>query len=172
STCNSWPTVLLRVPQPRFMASVNSSYTRFARRIGTPTSRPRPTASPTSLCNRRNAKSAGSCLPCRNPVEGAHPAGRTLPHRLPQLKRLDPGLDPHRKDLGERHAHHCTGAIVHELGDGAGADRADIGRLVAHRVEHRLVAVEDLLVAAGPDRHLAAGSTPGAAADRRVENVE
>ena len=25
STCNSWPTVLLRVPQPRFIASVNSS---------------------------------------------------------------------------------------------------------------------------------------------------
>src|SRR5262249_24321018 len=25
STCNSWPTVLLRAPQPRFIASVNSS---------------------------------------------------------------------------------------------------------------------------------------------------
>ena len=25
STCNSWPTVLLRVPQPRFIASVSSS---------------------------------------------------------------------------------------------------------------------------------------------------
>ena len=34
-----------------------------------------------------------------------------------------------------------------ELGDRASADRADIGRLVAHRVEHGLVAVEDLLCA-------------------------
>src|SRR6516225_1059687 len=25
STCNNWPTLLLRVPQPRFIASVNSS---------------------------------------------------------------------------------------------------------------------------------------------------
>jgi hypothetical protein len=40
-----------------------------------------------------------------------------------------------------------------ELGDRAGADRSDIG----HRVEHGFVAVEDLLVAADPDRHLAAG---------------
>jgi hypothetical protein len=36
---------------------------------------------------------------------------------------------------------------VHELGDRAGADRADIGRLVAHRVEHGFVAVEDLFAA-------------------------
>jgi hypothetical protein len=53
---------------------------------------------------------------------------------------------------------------VHELGDGTRADRADIGSLVALRVEHRFVAVENLLVAAGPDRHLAAGRTRGAAA--------
>ena len=62
--------------------------------------------------------------------------------------------------------------MVHELGDRAGADRADIGRLVAHGVEHEFVPVEDLLVAADPDRHHAAGRTGGAAADRRVEHVE
>jgi hypothetical protein len=61
----------------------------LARRIGTPTSRP----SPTSSCNSRKPKSAGSCWPL----------GRPLTHRLPQIERLDPGLDPHRKDLGERH---------------------------------------------------------------------
>jgi hypothetical protein len=47
-----------------------------------------------------------------------------------------------------------------------------IGGLVAHRVEHRFVAVEDLLVAADPDRHLATGRTGGAPADRRIEHVE
>jgi hypothetical protein len=46
--------------------------------------------------------------------------------------------------------HHRTGAVVHQLGDRAGADRADIGRLVAHCVEHGLVAVEDLLVVRTP----------------------
>jgi hypothetical protein len=60
---------------------------------------------------------------------------------------------------------------VHELGDHAGADRADIGGLVAHRVERRFAAVEDLLVAAGPDRHLAAGRGAWAAADRRLERA-
>ena len=73
-----------------------------------------------------------------------------------QIDRVDAGLDAHREDLGERRCHYRAGAVVHELGDRAGADRADIGRLVAHRVEHALVAVEDLLIAADPDRHPAA----------------
>jgi hypothetical protein len=34
------------------------------------------------------------------------------------------------------------------------------------------VAVEDLLVAADPDRHFSAGGAGGAAADRRVEHVK
>ena len=34
------------------------------------------------------------------------------------------------------------------------------------------MAVEDLLLAAGPDRHLAAGRSRGPAADRRVEHVK
>jgi hypothetical protein len=89
-----------------------------------------------------------------------------------QFERLDPGLDPHRHDLGQRHANHRAGAVVHQLGDRAGADRADIARLVAHRVEHAFVAVELLLVAADPDRHLAAGGAARPAAHRRIEHVE
>jgi hypothetical protein len=58
------------------------------------------------------------------------PAGRALVHRLPQIERLDPGLDPHRKYFGERHPQRRAGAIVHELGNRAGADRADIGGLM------------------------------------------
>jgi hypothetical protein len=50
---------------------------------------------------------------------------------------------------------------VRELGDPAGADRADIGGLVAHRVEHGLVAVKDLLVAADPDRILPLAAPEG-----------
>ena len=106
------------------------------------------------------------------PVEGTGAAGRALAHRLPQFERIDAGLDAHREDFGERDIHDRARAIVHELGDRAGADRADIFRLVAHRIENALVAVELLLVAADPDRHLARGSATGAAADRRVKHVE
>ena len=59
------------------------------------------------------------------PVKGALAARRPLAHRLPQLERLDHGLDSHRKDLGKRHAHDRTGAVVHELGDRTRADRAE-----------------------------------------------
>jgi hypothetical protein len=55
--------------------------------------------------------------PLAEPVEGAHPVGRTLAHRLPRIDRVDPGLDAHRKDFGERHPENGTGAVVHELGD-------------------------------------------------------
>src|SRR4051794_17943298 len=106
------------------------------------------------------------------PVEGARPAGRALAYRLPQIERLDPGLDAHREDFGERHVHDRAGAVMNQLGDRAGADRPDVFRLVAHRVEHALVAIELLLVAADPDRHLAAGRAARAAADRRVEHIE
>jgi hypothetical protein len=84
--------------------------------------------------------------PLAEPVEGAHPACGTLAHRRTQIDRVDPGLDAHRKDFGERHPETGIGAIVHELGDRAGDDRTDTGGLVAHRVGYRLVAVADLLV--------------------------
>jgi len=55
-------------------------------------------------------------------------------------------LTPIVNTLGEHALDRIAGAIVHELGDGTGADRADIAGLVADRVEHRLVPVEDLLI--------------------------
>jgi hypothetical protein len=61
---------------------------------------------------------------------------------------------------------------VHELGHRAGADRADIAGLVADRVEHLFVPVEDLLVAADPQRQPAGGGAARPAADRRVEHVD
>src|SRR5439155_16019950 len=64
------------------------------------------------------------------------------------------------------------GAIVHELGDRAGADRADVARLVADRVEHLFVAVEDLLVAADPEGETPGGGAPRPTANRRIEHID
>ena len=68
---------------------------------------PRSVASPTSLCasaarNRRIVLAGQELI--EQAVEGAHAAGRALAHRLPQVDRVDPGLDAHREDLGERAA--------------------------------------------------------------------
>ena len=151
--------MLLRLPQPRLSASVNSSSARLARCIGTLSSRPSSVASHVLV---RQAQREGRRVVfvrqelVDQPVEAAPPAAGALPHRLPQRQRLDPGLDAHREDLGEAALHRIAGAIVHQLRDRAGADRADIAGLVADRVEHLLVPVEDLLVAADPQRQLAA----------------
>ncbi len=58
---------------------------------------------------------------------------------------------------------------MHELGHRARPDRTDVARLVAHRVEHRLMFVEHCLVATDPDRELAAIGSARSAADRRIE---
>ena len=60
---------------------------------------------------------------------------------------------------------------MHELGDGGRTDRADVARLIADRVEHRLVRVERRLVATDPDRKLAARRALRTAGHRRVEHV-
>src|SRR5262249_50036133 len=72
-------------------------------------------------------------------------------HSLPQGKRLDPGLDPQREDLGQSHLNAVAGAVVHELGHRAGADRANVACSVAEGVENLLVGMENLLVAPHPD---------------------
>src|SRR6185312_1090577 len=78
STWSNMPTRLSRWPQPLVIASVNSSRARLARRIGTPTSLPSPTASDTSLCRRRSAKSAGSYCPARNLPSRSNVRGRPV----------------------------------------------------------------------------------------------
>src|SRR4029077_11513491 len=52
----------------------------------------------------------------------------------------------------------------------AGADRADVHRLVADGTQHALVPVVDLARAADPDRELAGSCAGGAAAYRRIEH--
>ena len=61
---------------------------------------------------------------------------------------------------------------MHQLCHRAGADRPDIAGLVADRVEHFLVAVEDLLVTADPQCQPARRGTARPAADRRVEHID
>jgi hypothetical protein len=61
---------------------------------------------------------------------------------------------------------------VHELGHRRGADRPDVGRLIADVAQQRFVCPIDDLVAADPDRELPRLGTLGAAADRSVKQVE
>jgi len=132
----------------------------LASRIGTLCSRPSAVASVTSLWARRSANDGGSNLFGRNwsirPSNVAAPAARPLPHRLPQRERIDARLDAHREDLGQRGLDDVARAVVDELRDRSGADRPDVVGLIADRVEHRPVLVEDLLVAADPQRQLPA----------------
>ena len=98
------PTRLSRCCQPRLIASVNSSRARLARRIGTPTSLPSPTASETSLCSSRSAKSAGSYWPARNlPSRSKVRARPVAPWRTAShiSNGSTPGLDAHGEDLGQ-----------------------------------------------------------------------
>jgi hypothetical protein len=60
---------------------------------------------------------------------------------------------------------------VDELGHGGAADRPDIGGLIADRVEHCLVSVEDVFISADPDCELAGCCTRWAAAHGRVQHV-
>src|SRR5262249_14460433 len=73
-----------------------------------------------------------------------------LAHGLPERGWLEPGLGAHREDLRERRLHGVARAVVDQLGDGARADGADVDRVVAHGVEHGLVAGVELFLASAP----------------------
>ena len=104
-------------------------------------------------------------------VERQAAAGNALTHGFPQCHRVHSGFHAHGERLskcaGDRIARH----VVHELGYRRGADRPDIGRAIAHRVEHGLVPVKCGFVATNPDRHLARRSTRRPAAHRRIEHM-
>src|SRR6185436_3922207 len=70
-------------------------------------------------------------------VEHAAAAAGALADGLPQRDRRYTGLDAHREALGQRRLNRVAGAVVHQLGNRAGADRSDVLHLVAQRVEHR-----------------------------------
>ena len=61
---------------------------------------------------------------------------------------------------------------MHQLGYRAAADRADVVSLVADGIQHRLVAVEQLLVAADPDCQVAGARPARPAADRSVQHID
>ena len=164
-----------RLAQPRFRASVSSLRAMSATRMGTCSSRASSVARVTSLWARRRAKFGGSYGAGQEivdqAVEGARAADRALAHGLQQRERIDAGFDAQREDLGQRGLDGVAGAIVDQLGDAPGADRADVDHLVADGVEHRAVLVEDGFVAADPDRQLARLRTGRSAAHGRVEQV-
>src|SRR5207245_1879841 len=105
-------------------------------------------------------------------VEGAAPPPRSLADGLPQPERIDPRLDAHREHLGERRLDDIARAIVDELGDRARADGSHVVGLIADGIEHRLVALEDRLLAPATARGVSAHPAPasrwGAAASRRT----
>src|SRR5204863_2507510 len=67
--------------------------------------------------------------------------------------------------------HDVARAVVDELGDGAGADRAHVVRLIAEPVEHGLALAEDRLVTANPDGELPALRAARTAAHGRIQHV-
>ena len=108
----------------------------------------------------------------RDVIEGATAAYGALPDRLEESVRLHARAHAHREGLRETSLDDVAREVVDQLGDEPGADRADIGRLIADRVEHLLVCVEHLLVASEPDRELAGVSADRAATDGRVHHVD
>ena len=67
-------------------------------------------------------------------LEGAAPALRSLTDGEPKIERVNAGLDAHGEDFGEAGLDDVSGAVVDQLGDGAGSDGADVVGLVAYGV--------------------------------------
>src|SRR5262249_56843429 len=106
------------------------------------------------------------------PVDRRAPPAGARGHGLPEREGLDARLDAHREDFGQSRLHDVTGAVVDELGDRARADRPDVVRLIADRVEYGLQALEEVLVAADPEGEPARLGAARAAAHGRVEHVD
>ena len=86
-----------------------------------------------------------------HPLKGSAPPGGALTDCLPQSERLDPSFDAHGEHLGHRRLEYVPGAVMDQLSHCATTDGADIVGLVSNCVQHRLTAVEHVLVAADPD---------------------
>ena len=89
------------------------------------------------------------------PVERALASERALAYRRPQREWIDTGFDAERENFGEGRLDDITRAVMDELRDRPRADVADVDHLVADRVEHGFVPIEDRLVAADQQRELA-----------------
>ena len=90
----------------------------------------------------------------------------------PEGQRVDAGLDAHSEHFGQGGLHDVAGAVMHQLGDGAAANRPDIVGGVADGVEDGFVLVEYGPVAAHPDGQAAAGGAGRAAADGGVQHTD
>src|SRR5690349_21558513 len=107
----------------------------------------------------------------REAIEGSLAPGRALAQRPEERERLDAALHAEGEDLGHRRVDREAREVVRELRDRAGADRADIERLIADRAQHRLVALVGRAITADPDRELATLGAGGSAAHGRIEEL-
>ena len=93
-------------------------------------------------------------------------------HHLMHLLQIEPVAPGKRQCLTD--AHHVDRAedLVERLGDLPGADRSDERDPRAHRLEHGLHPIEDLLLAPDHDRQRSFLGTDVATADRCVQKVD
>src|SRR5205814_9730398 len=105
-------------------------------------------------------------------VERATSPARALADLLPQRERIAAPLASQREDLGQRGLDDIARAVVDELRDRARADRPDIVGLITDGIEHRLVALEDGLVAPDPEGEPPRLGPARAAAHRSVQHMD
>src|SRR5207248_6424099 len=88
----------------------------------------------------------------RYAIKSLAPAQGAMTHGLPEHERIHTGLDPHRKGLGQGGLENIARTVMHQLGNGASANRPDIVRLVSDRIEHVFILLVDRFIAPNPDR--------------------
>ena len=104
-------------------------------------------------------------------MQDIHPAQGAAADALPEWLRVDPGLHSQGQALGDGLPHAVADHVVHQLGDGAGADLAGVEHLVAEGVQQWLDAVEDLTLAADHHGQVAGLGAALASADRGVHHM-
>ena len=72
---------------------------------------------------------------------GAHPPHRALTDGFPQRQRLKTGLDAHGEGFAQRLGDDSAGQVVHQLGNRAGTDIANVAGLITHCLYDRLILV-------------------------------
>ena len=77
----------------------------------------------------------------RQPIEHPRAADESLADDAPQHERVDAAFDSHREHFGKRGLDRIARAVVHELGHGCDADRADVRRLIADVAQQCLVSL-------------------------------
>ena len=164
-------------PSPRARASMNSCSNRLAIFIGTSNSRPKLVASPTSLRARRKAKRTVSKSPLNMrcgrvwfrvspwPIAPSAMARRSASGSTPAFT---PTVSPSARRARNPLLDH----IVDNLGNQTTANPADVGNLVANRLEDRFDPLIDGLVTADHDRQRGGLGSDRSATDRGIKDMD